>query len=649
MRTCAQRTAAAVAAALALASAAVLGAEPPAPGELRATFDPGARALTLFWASGPPIDELRLVVPPRLAERLRAVDFPEGWFLRREAGSLTLAGPAAAPPVRFRLELAEGAAPRTVAVEVRSGGHPVLAADEVPVGAAPPPASSVAGLLRLPPVVAPGEPVLVQVLDPARTPPAGTWRLAGAAAAPWDPRVSAFDPDAAHRIEIAAGWTGGAPAPRGQDLARLAAALAEEDGRGRSARYTIRPLAAAELEAGAAIEEEEFTVEELPIEVEGEEALEGQVEGEAAIVPEEVVAEEVAPPATAGEREARRGLEHAIAYSVVAVAAEPFGLAEEPGAAVFAIAPRRGAELLADSGPDDEGLRLYAVTGPTRSAGAPERVFAVAGAGAPGEKAGRLLAVVPARTGGGAPAFDVAPVEALPPPPAPEQLASLLTAVLPDDLAPGGALPVSYTDPTGETTVDARAAASVEIDPPGRRQGPPRLDAAGAHALAGAPLCVCGRFPSPRAWRGFTLDGQSITPAAASGWAAWLPLSPDLAPGRHTVAGATALGFAAGREISFEVVTVELALDDARLLAGEPAPLAVRVVGTAEPLTVRLHNRTPDRATLDGGDAQTVTSSGGEENIASVTVRPRRRGGAPEVGWEIAGAACPCVAEQPLR
>jgi hypothetical protein len=609
----------------------------PAEGTLRATFDAGSRALTLLWAAGPAIDELRLIVPPRLAERLHPVDFPDGWYLRREAGSLTLAGPAAEPPVRFRLALGEGAAPRTVAVEVRSADHPVFASDDLPVLPAPAPTSKIEGLLLLPPVVSPGERVLLQVLDRERTPLAGTWRLAGVAAAPYDPRVSAFDAERARRLELAMTGGAGAPAPRSQELARLAAALAAEDA-ARTRRYAVRPLAAADLEAGAAIEEEEFAVEELPLEEEAgeEEAVTGEtVETE----PEPPAA--VAEPAT-GEPEPLRGLEHATAYAVVPVAAADFGLDDDPGAAVFAIARREGADLLADVGPGEEGVRLYAVAEATAAGGAPERVFAVAPTLGAGEPAGRFLAVVPTSAGGRL-AFDVAPVEKLPPPPAPELLATLLTADLPPELAPGGALPVTYTDPTGEVTVDVAAAGGVAIAPPGRRQGPPRLDAAAAYALAGTPLCLCGRFPSPRAWRGLTLDTTPATPAAASGWSAWLLLPTSLEPGKHVLSGLPALGFPAGRELAFEAIAVELQLDEPRLLAGEPAPLAVRILGTEDPLAIRLRNRTPDRASLDGGDLQTLTTSGGEDNTATLTVRPRRRGGPPDLSWELAPAPCPCA------
>lgn len=619
--------------ALALGGAFILLADAvgqPLEGELRATFDPASRALTLLWTEGPAIDELRLIVPPRLAGRLHAADFPEGWYVRREAGSLTLAGPEAAPPVRFRLDLAEGATPRTIAVEVRSDDHPVFAADDLPVTPAAPPASKLDGLLLLPPVASPGERVLFQVLDPARTPTAGTWRVAGVAAAPYDPQVSAFDPERARRVELEAAGPAGLPAPRSQELARLAAALAAEDA-GRTRRYAVRPLTAADLDAGAAIEEEEFAVEELPLE---EETIEGEGEGDDAAETEAEAPPEVEAPAVA-EPEPLRALEHATAYAIVPVESGDFGLDGEPGAAVFAVARQDGAELLADVGPGEDGLRLYAVTEASAAGGAPERVFAVAAAGGDAP-ADRFLAVVPARAGGRL-AFDVAPVEKLPPPPPPELVASLFTVDLPADLPVGSALAVSYTDPSGETTVDVQAAAGVEIEPPGRRQGPPRLDEAAAYALAGAPLCLCGRFPTPRSWRGLTLDGTPATPAAASGWAAWLPLPESLPPGRHTVAGLPALGFPAGREVRFEAVTINLELD-----AGDPAPLIVRVEGTEDPLSIRLRNRTPDRATLDGGDSQTVTTSGGKDNAATLTVRPRRRGGPPDLSWELVSAACPC-------
>jgi hypothetical protein len=616
-----------------------------AEGELRATFDPASRALTVLWKAGPEISEVRLIVPPRLAERLHAVEFPDGWYVAREAGSLTLRGPATPPPVRFRLEAAEGAMPRAIAVEVRSADHPVFATDALPIAAAARPASSLTGLVRLPPVVSPGERVLLHVLDPKRTPMAGSWRVGGAAAAPYDPQISAFDPARARRVvlELSPAASGPETAPARDELARLAAALAAEDRGARPARYQVRPVTAAELDPGAAIEEEEFAVEELPVEEPEKPPAQGTEAVEEPGAPEPPAEEEV--PAPPGETDARRGLEHAIAYAAVPVEAADFGLADEPGAAVFAVTRGEGRELLADVGPGDEGVRLYLVGGGPQAGGAPDRVFAVAATGEESQEPPRFLAVVPARGEAQGLAFEVAPVEKLPPPSPPELIATLLTADLPADLAPGGPLAVTYTDATGEITVDVPAAAGVVVEPPGRRDGPPRLDDAAAYALPGATLCVCGRFPSPRAWRGLTLDGAPVMPTAASGWAAWLPLPPDLLPGPHTIGGLPALGFPPGHELDFAAIAVTLRIDESRLLGGEPAPLTLRVTGTEEPLAINVRNRTPERATLENGDLQTVTTSGGMENAATLTLRPRRRGGAPDISWELIPPPCPCAQE----
>ncbi|HVF61732.1 MAG TPA: hypothetical protein VNJ70_18145 [Thermoanaerobaculia bacterium] len=500
-------------------------------GTLTAVFDPGARALIFLWKDGPAIDELRLIVPARLAERLHAAAFPSGWYLSREAGSLTLRGPATPPPARFRLELAEGKVPRELAVEVRGDDRPVFYADDLPVGAAPRPAASLDGLLRLPPAAAPGETILVQVLDPERTPPAGRWTIAGADAVPFDPRVSTWDPARARRVELELAETVAAH-PGRTELARLAAALAAEEPARRRARYLVRALSAADLDLSAGIEEEEFTVEELP--VEGEEAAE-PIEEPPSLEAEIGMGAEPAAP--------ERG--PAAAYAVAVADPEPFGLAGE--AEVFTVSRRDGGELLADVGLGEEGVRLYEVAA-ADSADLPPRIVAVApsSGGETGEPAGPFLAVVPAAESASL-AFEVAAVEPLPPSPPAELLATLLTAELPADLAPEVPLLVTYTDSTGEVTVEATAGIQVAR----RGKGQPRLDGA---AATGDGVCVCGRFPGALAWRGLTLDGTPAFPLAASGQAAWLPLPPDLAPGRHTVAALPAAGFPRGEEVAFEVI-----------------------------------------------------------------------------------------------
>lgn len=518
-----------LAASLALALAAP-AARAQGSGTLTAVFDPGARALTLLWKDGPAIDELRLIVPARLAERLHAEAFPSGWYLSREAGSLTLRGPATPPPARFRLELAEGKPPREVAVEVRSDDRPVFYADDLPVGAAPRPAASLEGLLRLPPAAAPGETVLVQVLDPERTPPEGRWTIAGADAVPFDPHVSTWDPARARRVELELAETAAAH-PGRAELARLAAALAAEEPARRRARYLVRSLSAADLDLSAGIEEEEFTVEELS--VEGEEAAEPVEEPP----PLEAEIGMGAVPAAP-----ERG--PAAAYAVAAADPEPFGLAGE--AEVFTVARRDGEELLADVGPGEEGVRLYEVAA-ADSADLPPRIVAVApsSGGETGEPAGPFLAVVPAAESASL-AFEVAAVEPLPPPPPPELLATLLTVELPADLAPEMPL-ATYTDSTGELLVDAIQGIRVVK----REKGRARLDGAVA---TGDGICVCGRFPGPLAWRGLALDGTPVFPFAASGSALWLPFPAGLEPGLHTVSGLPAAGFGRGEEVSFEVL-----------------------------------------------------------------------------------------------
>ncbi|HEX5760794.1 MAG TPA: hypothetical protein VF121_16515 [Thermoanaerobaculia bacterium] len=508
-------------------------------GTLTATFDAPTRALTLIWKAGPPLDELRVIVPARLAGRLNAVELPSAWFLSREAGSLTLRGPAAPPPVRFRLKLAEGKPPREIAVEARSGERPVFYTDALAVGAAPRPAASLTGLLRLPPLAAAGDPVLVQVLDPERTPPEGRWTIAGAAAVPFDPRVSAWEPARARRVELelAAGVTA---SPGRAELARLAAALAAEGPGRRRTRFMVRPLLASELAADSAIEEEEFAVEELPV---------GEGEGTGGAATDAV---EEAPPLEVelgmGAVPAAPARGPAAAYAVRAADPEPFGLAGE--AEVFIVAGRDGGELLADLGPGEEIVRLYEVA--AAGGAEPPRIVAVApadGEGAP-PPGGPFVAVAPVSAAESL-AFDVADVEPLPPGPPPELLATLWTTELPDDLAPGAPLAVTYTDPTGEVLVEAVAEARVGTA--AARQGPPRLDGAGTPALGAETVCVCGLFPGPLAWRGLTLDGVPLFPVAASTRVLWLPLPADLGPGRHTVAGLAAARFPPGEEVTFEL------------------------------------------------------------------------------------------------
>ena len=69
--------------------------------------------------------------------------------------------------------------------------------------------------------------------------------------------------------------------------------------------------------------------------------------------------------------------------------------------------------------------------------------------------------------------------------------------------------------------------------------------------------------------------------------------------------------------------------------------MRLAVEGTERPVSVRLTNATPEVISLEGGDEQVVTTSGGADNRVVRTVRAVGRGDF-DLRWELDLPSCPC-------
>lgn len=134
-------------------------------------------------AAGAVADEVTLSLPANLAGRAVPAHLPEGWFVTRDKTSLRLSGPAAALPLRLRLDSPVADVPARVAVRVKSQGATLLERG-VNVVRGPPVrvATSIERLLVLPRALFAGDTLTCQALDPARTPAGGKWIVAGVSA-----------------------------------------------------------------------------------------------------------------------------------------------------------------------------------------------------------------------------------------------------------------------------------------------------------------------------------------------------------------------------------------------------------------------------------------------------------------------------------
>lgn len=212
---------------------------------------------------------------------------------------------------------------------------------------------------------------------------------------------------------------------------------------------------------------------------------------------------------------------------------------------------------------------------------------------------------------------------------------------LPDSLQPGSPISMQYVDKFGDVVADVPSVEGLEVVEP-RGNGEARITDATPRSFAGQRVCVCGTYPGPAAWDGILLDGQPVgSPASGSGQIAWVELPAGLAPGEHVFTGRAAAGFPAADRASTLVLQVGGEIDSRKLQRLESTPMRLWVIGTEEPVDLRVRNLTPAIISIEGGDDQTIRTSGGATNQLERTVRGLAPG-AFDINYELAGEPCPC-------
>jgi hypothetical protein len=188
-------------------------------------------------------------------------------------------------------------------------------------------------------------------------------------------------------------------------------------------------------------------------------------------------------------------------------------------------------------------------------------------------------------------------------------------------LPPGEGFRIVYFDRWNERLVDAPLGAT--ILPPAACE--PTLASGAEFAFAGQGACVSGCFPDPAAWYGLRLDGQHpLLPVAASPTTLLLAIPPEAAAGPHTIQWGD--GIAGQGTVRVGVLQVEGTIDQNLLWRGQSTTMRLRVLGTDRPLPIVITNRTPGGIAIEGGDAQTVDTSGGADNALTRSVRGIQKG-----------------------
>ena len=222
-----------------------------------------------------------------------------------------------------------------------------------------------------------------------------------------------------------------------------------------------------------------------------------------------------------------------------------------------------------------------------------------------------------------------------------------LVVTVPADYKPGQRFPVSFRDAAGRTVLNVDNVESVHVVPPRPRPADPRpsLDAAPEYVIAGQSVCACGYFPDSRSRSALLFDELAVQPVSASSRMAILPLSATVTPGRHRISGDRTAGFS-DKVLYTNVVQVNGRLDANSLRRGQATQMELIVVGTDQPLALKIVNSTPQVISIGGRAEQTLTTSGGNPNHLVQTVNSLKPGNFG-IDFSLAADRCPC--QEPTR
>lgn len=209
------------------------------------------------------------------------------------------------------------------------------------------------------------------------------------------------------------------------------------------------------------------------------------------------------------------------------------------------------------------------------------------------------------------------------------------------DLKPGDTISVQYTDPWGVAILKVTVAKEVQVValPEGTT---PRIYDCTPRAFAGSFLCVCGFFPN-QAWKGVRLDGKPVPIIVSTSiQVIYILLPGDLQAGPHVFTGDASFGFPSSDRAEVLVLVIRGEIDQDELWKGQSTTMRLFIIGTQEPMSFRLKNKTPGIISLTNGDNQIVTTSGGSKNFVEEGVKGIHRGNF-RIDYTLSTDPCPCV------
>jgi hypothetical protein len=220
---------------------------------------------------------------------------------------------------------------------------------------------------------------------------------------------------------------------------------------------------------------------------------------------------------------------------------------------------------------------------------------------------------------------------------------------VPADPGQQGPLQIRYESAWRETLVDGVATGVTVGSVPQPAGSEAALLACSPAVLDGGPLCLCGSFP-PDATAALLINGRPVGEylVSSSPTIAVLKFPSDFPAGPFLFSTGDRSGFSIADSARGVLIRVGGEIDRSKLLRGQSTTMRLWLTGTDERTDLKLWNSTPAIVSLEGGNDQVVTSSGGAPNEVSRTVFA----GAPgdfSLNYQLTIDTCPCAKERDGR
>ncbi len=206
-------------------------------------------------------------------------------------------------------------------------------------------------------------------------------------------------------------------------------------------------------------------------------------------------------------------------------------------------------------------------------------------------------------------------------------------------------LGVRYTDPWGEKLIEAEATETDISPPPTRRPAGPHITGCTPKAFSNGSICVCGWFPDRASRNGITFNGKPLgRPVSATNRVLNFVLPAESTPGEFEIGSNPAGGVTSQETVGGELIRIGGFVDQERLMKGQSTSLRLWIEGTEDPLPIRLVNNAPNIASLEGGEEQSATTSGGAENDLERMINAKTPGQF-HLTYTLKLDPCPCADE----